>query len=79
MKEPARTLFRQPSQDRVFLSHFWHSLQEDRLFKLGKSLSEALSSEPGSQEGLPDVVEELAILSGADWSVCLERYVGLSR
>ncbi len=62
----------------------WHSQsQEDRLFTLGKSLTEALSSEPGSRrqaEGMaPDVVDQVVALSGADWSVCLERYVDLPR
>lgn len=59
---------------------FGYYFQEDHLFKLGKSLTEALSSESGSLEGLtPDVVEEIAILPGADWSICLERYVDLPR
>lgn len=68
----------------VFSPPCWHSQsQEDRLFKLGRNLTEALSSEAGSRkqaEGLrPDVVDQVVALSGADWSVCLERYVDLPR
>lgn len=79
MKEPTRTLNRQPSSRHVLLPPGVF-FQEDNLFKLGKNLTKALSSEPGSQEALPpEMVEEIAILSGADWSVCLERYVDLPR
>lgn len=80
MKETARTLCHQPSERRLLISILGIYFQEDHLFKLGKSLTEALSSEPVGQGGLPpDVVGEMATLSGADWSVCLERYVDLPR
>ncbi|CAM9117135.1 unnamed protein product [Scytosiphon promiscuus] len=56
---------------------------EDGLFKIGKAITEALTSVPGKvrrPEGLPpDVVAEVVSLSGTDWSVCLERYVDLRR
>eukprot|EP00752_Nemacystus_decipiens_P014168 g12599.t1 len=70
---------RQGSSD-AFDQRAPEEIPEDHLCKLGKSLTDALSSESGSHEGLPpDVVEEISILSGADWSVCLERYVDLPR
>eukprot|EP00903_Cladosiphon_okamuranus_P013875 g12907.t1 len=70
---------RQDSSD-AFGQRAPEEMTEDYLFKLGESLTEALSNEPGSQEGVPpEVVEEIAMLSGADWSVCLEHYVDLPR
>ncbi|CAM9238283.1 unnamed protein product [Laminaria digitata] len=54
---------------------------EDSLCKLGRDLTEALSTEPGRrQEGLPpDVVAGVASLADADWTACLERHVDLMR
>lgn len=77
-----------PSQDvhkscSLSLDLSTHARQEDHLFKLGEKLTEAFSGEPGGSrrgEGLPpDVIAEVASLSRADWSVCLERYVDFRR
>ncbi|CAM9318614.1 unnamed protein product [Hapterophycus canaliculatus] len=56
---------------------------EDGLFNIGRVVTEALTSKPITNRrpgGLPpDVVTEVVSLSGADWSVCIERYIDIRR